>query len=135
MNTNTNKIFEKLAKVKEAKSKQELGAIEDAINEASSNADSYLKSMDSTYKELDNAIAETLDAISGELERISNLKQSLSEKYMSDNEAFQEINNELLDNNIENSKSNQDIVYEMTGNFYDMISNIERLLEFSVSNY
>ena len=131
MNTQR-QVFEKLAKQNlGAKNKQNLGIIEDAIEQSQSEASNWIETMKITYTDLENTISETLDKVMIEIDTLNEYSKELQADYLDANENFIEINNGLLENNIDGGQSNEDIVKEMTSNFQDKISTVVRLFNMS----
>ena len=119
MNTNTNKIFEKLSKVKEAKEKQELGAIEDAINKVTSDLDSKGQIISKMYDDISNANSELYDKLNSLSIEHKNITENITSEYEILVGEYEEILTELEDNgvNYDSSlvmKAIDDISYEVS---------------------
>lgn len=127
------RVLAMLNKVKEVQrqKQQNLGAIEDAIEDAKAEALSYIDVMKINYNDLENTIAETLDQIQIQIDTLDSYSKELQTEYLDANDGFREVNQGLVDNNIDGGKFNEEQVKEMTSNFQNMISNVVSLVQIS----
>jgi archaellum component FlaC len=116
-----NRIFANLQKFKSQK--QNLGAIEDAIEEQKGLAFELSNKMNDVYRQLENQYASTLDAISSDVDNLASIKTSLVDEY----NRYYEQYWELADALIQYSNWNTDIVDELNTNWTDMTDNIDNL--------
>jgi len=119
--TTENQIQVNLQRFK--KGKQNLGAIEDIIEEQRQFAQELENKMKSAYIQLEDEYASTLDAISGDVENLASTRTSLFsefERYYVDYSALVDGLRQYID-------FDESIGIEISNNFTDMDENINNL--------
>ena len=132
MNTNTNKIFEKLSKVKEAKENLELGAIEDAINKVTSDLESVEKELQDMYDSFEQEINDAINVIVNESDYMVSATGANEDQFKSKLDEFDNLLSELTDAGIEYDQS---VVYNLQSNFAKLGETARKITELDGSKF
>jgi seryl-tRNA synthetase len=132
MNTNTNKIFEKLSKVKEAKEKQELGAIEDAIAKVTSDLESKEKELQDMYDAFEQEVIDAINVIVNEADYMMSATASSESQFKDKLAEFDDLLSELTTAGIDYDQS---VVYNLQSNFSKLGESARKITELDGSKF